>query len=306
MSWSHPVELGRGAGIVPRSSVDEARPHGTGQLQEFADDRVADRGAARHAFTVPVVRSVGVSPMSMQPGGPAERPTPANPLLDEYHRVMANGTGVDDTREQLIQTYGFGIPTAEAIQAIRRWSPAGVVEIGAGTGYWAHLLHQREIDVVAFDVEPAPSSQSAWFAGTRPWHPVHRGDHGHAGHHPARTLLIVWPTKNETWAAEALQLYHVAGGECFVYVGEGPGGRTGDDVFHARLGELTACAQCRYGSMTSPCICSVDALWQRAEDISLPHWPHCDDNLHIYIRRAHPTSPRARRTRWGGRRPWQR
>jgi hypothetical protein len=151
------------------------------------------------------------------------------------------------------------------------------------------------VDVVAFDIAPAPAAQNRWFAGTRAWHPVHHGDHDVVGHHAERTLLVVWPTKNEMWAATAVERYHDAGGECLVYVGEGPGGRTGDDVFHALLGELTMCVECEYGSTTSPCICSVEARWRRSETVALPHWPDYHDDLDIYTRRLRRARPRWRR-----------
>ena len=238
------------------------------------------------APTVPAVCRQHLSPMSRPPKGSARRLTLENPLLDAFNQTTATAADAGDTRDELIARYGFAVPTDQALDAIRRCSPDGVIEVGAGTGYWAHMLHQRGIDVVAFDIEPAPSPQNTWFAGTRPWHPVQHGDHEMAGRHPERTLLIVWPTKNEVWAAEAVTRYHDAGGAHLVYVGEGPGGRTGDDVFDALLGELTACAQCRYGSTTSPCICSVDARWHRTETVALPHWSGYDDDLHIYTRQA--------------------
>ena len=111
---------------------------------------------------------------------------------------------------------------------------------------------------------------------------MHTADHNVVERFAERTLLIVWPTKNETWAASTIKLYHEAGGACVVYVGERPGGRTGDDVFHALLGELTTCVQCEYGSMTSPCICGIDVMWWRTESIALPHWPGHDDALYVY------------------------
>lgn len=232
------------------------------------------------------------------PVGSGSQKVLANPMLDAFEKATAAGH-IDGMRRQLITRYGFAVPSDEALTTIERCSPQGVVELGAGTGYWAFLLQQRGIDVVAFDVEPAPSERNEWFAGTQPWHPVHRGDHGVVGQHPRRTLLIVWPTKNEIWAATALERYYDAGGECVAFVGEGPGGHTGDDVFHALLGELTTCLQCEYGSTTSPCICSVEPRWSRSETIALPHWSGYHDDLHIFIRRPLRTRP----PRWRSRRP---
>ena len=67
---------------------------------------------------------------------------------------MRGDVDVEDTRRELIAKYGFAVPTNEALDAVGRCSPSGVVEVGAGTGYWAHLLQQRGVDVAAFDIEP--------------------------------------------------------------------------------------------------------------------------------------------------------
>jgi hypothetical protein len=223
------------------------------------------------------------SPNGRGTDGPT-RSTAANPLLEAFHAAAALGPDTDERRTAAISTYGFAIPCEEALDAIERWSPDGVVEIGAGTGYWAGLLHRRGVDVVAFDIEPAPSPRNAWFAGTQPWHPVHPGDHDRVREYPGRTLLLVWPTNNEIWAAAALEAYREAGGRCVVFVGEGPGGRTGDAVFHAMLGELTSCLQCGYRAMREPCICGVEARWRRTETVALPQWPGFADALRVYVR----------------------
>jgi hypothetical protein len=219
--------------------------------------------------------------------------TAANPLLDAFEAALVSGADIVEARNLSIAKYAFAIPTDQALDRIRQCSPVGVVEIGAGAGYWARGLDRRGVDVAAFDIEPPPSPANTWFAGTPPWHPVQRADQHVVCDHPGRTLLIVWPTKNEVWAADAVDRYFDAGGQCVAYVGEGPGGRTGDDVFHALLGELVTCVQCAYGSTTSPCICGVTARWSRIDTIALPHWPGYHDDLHLYGRR--PPRPPARR-----------
>jgi hypothetical protein len=221
-----------------------------------------------------------------------------NPLLDVVQSAAASAAGLNnEARTAMIAMYAFGIPTQSAVDTIRRWSPVGVVEIGAGNGLWAHALHERAVSVEAFDLHPAPSPDNQWFAGARPWHSVTTGDHSVVERFAERTLLIVWPTKNETWASSALKRYHAAGGTCVVYVGERPGGHTGDDMFHALLGEIRTCVHCEFGSLTSACICDVEALWRRAESLDLPHWPGHEDDLNIYtpIRRGNQTSPNPRR-----------
>ena len=222
-----------------------------------------------------------------------------NPLLDAIKRAAANAADLNEgSQTAMIAMYAFAVPTERALDTIRHWSPGGVVEIGAGNGLWARALHERDVRVDAFDIHPAPSPHNQRFAGARPWHPVHTGDHNIVERFADRTLLIVWPTKNETWAASAIKRYHDAGGACVIYVGEQPGGRAGDDMFHALLGEITTCLHCEYGSLASACICGVKPLWQRAESIDLPHWPGHEDDLHVYtpLTGGHGTmsSPRRR------------
>lgn len=218
----------------------------------------------------------------------------ANPLLDFYNAAMALPATTTQPRAEAIRTYGFAIPTDDALEHIQRYSPDGVVEIGAGTGYWAHLLDRRGVDVRAFDIEPAPSSANKWFDGTLPWHRVETADHTVVGQLPSHTMLIVWPTKNDTWASAALEQYHAAGGRCVAFVGELNGERTGDEAFHAHLGNVERCLQCAYGVLTSPCICDIHQLWTRHTTAVLPHWPGYNDDLHIYVRLDRPTTRQRR------------
>lgn len=213
-----------------------------------------------------------------------------NPLLSVHARTKGS-VGPDGVyREALVAQYGFAIPTDDALRTIARWSPRGVVEVGAGVGYWARLLADRGTDVLAYDIAPPPSERSQWFAGSTPWYHVAPADDTIAARHTERTLLLIWPTCGAPWPARALELFFAEGGSRVAYVGEGPGGRTGDDVFHARLGEISTCTACRLGVQDRPCICSAPALWRRVDRVELPHWDGFSDDLFLYVR--------ARRPRW--------
>ena len=229
---------------------------------------------------------------------PALRGPPAlhNPALHEFARQRSSlrRDWTDQVRVDVVRRFAFAVPTAEAVEAVRRFAPEGVVEIGAGTGDWAYVMAQTGIDVAAFDVAPAPNPDRKWFGTTASWHPVQLGDESTVERFPDRALLLVWPTRNEVWPADALARYRRAGGCRVIYVGEGPGGRTGDDVFHARLGDLIGCSQCRLGAVLSPCICTVTADWQRRGTVALPHWPGYHDDVHLYK----PADPPRDRHRW--------
>jgi hypothetical protein len=212
-----------------------------------------------------------------------------NELLAAFH------AGAD--RDDATARFAFAVPTDEALDAIVAVSPGGVVELGAGTGYWAYLLHDRGIDVVAYDADPPPSPTNPWFAGSEPWFPVQPGTEEAVEQHSARTLLLVWPTRNEDWPAAAAERFHRAGGRTLVYVGEPPGGATGDDRLQALLGGLDDCVPCRYGVLDAPCVCGTPHLWRAERVVPLPHWPGRSDDLVVHRRddRARAISARPRR-----------
>lgn len=187
-------------------------------------------------------------------------------------------------QEALLRRYGFAVPTEAALDEIAHRSPAGVVELGAGVGYWARQLSERCLEVVAYDIEPPPSARNHWFAGSTPWYPIARADERVVADHPDRSLLLIWPTRSETWAADALVSYHEAGGACVLYVGDGPGGRTGDPTFHAILGELGGCLACTLGVTDTPCTCNARQLWRRIAEVPLPSWQADDVRLFVYDR----------------------
>ena len=187
-------------------------------------------------------------------------------------------------RDELISRYAFAIPDAGALTAIADFSPAGVVELGAGTGFWAHLLDERGVDVVAYDTAPAPSGDNQWFAGRRAWFDVRTGGQNVIDKHSDRTLLVVWPTRNEDWPGDAVQRFAAAGGTRLAYVGEPPGGCTGDDLFFALIGELDRCWACAFGIVTAPCVCGVIPLFTRQRAVALPHWTGFTDDLGLYVR----------------------
>ena len=56
---------------------------------------------------------------------------------------------------------GFAIPTREALDAIvKHASTRGIVEMGAGTGFWAAMLRNHGANVLAFDRDPPDADES--------------------------------------------------------------------------------------------------------------------------------------------------
>ncbi len=232
-----------------------------------------------------------------------------NPLWVAWSDAVANGQD-PAARQVLIERYAFAIPDDPALDAIQAVSSQGVIELGAGTGYWARLLIDRGTDVVAFDTAPAPSPLNTWFPASTAWAPVSSGDETSIDDFGERTLLLVWPTTNEDWAADAIHRFAAVGGGTLVYVGERFGGRTGDDRFHAMIGEVDRCWSCAYRTATSACVCGVIPLFRPIQIVGIPHWKGFEDDLRIFVRdlNAEPLSEQAlgdvRRRLLGGR--WRR
>ena len=225
------------------------------------------------------------------------RPLAGNPYLEAWERSMAGARPVEDP-DELVATFGFAVPTPEALLLIAAHSPQGVIELGAGTGYWARMLHEHHVDVVAYDIAPPPSEHNTWFAGRHTWFRVEVGDERVVAMHPERTLLLVWPTWNESWAADAAKLHLDNSGRYLVYVGERPGGRTGDLRLHALLDLVGPCLACSYGVDNVPCTCDVTARWRLRTELPLPSFDDRDDQ-HLYVFAAPgPSTQRARRRGW--------
>jgi hypothetical protein len=222
-------------------------------------------------------------------------PLNGNPMLEAFEHWSIDPRSSSQARADAVQRYAFATPTDEAVQAIKQAATSGVVELGAGTGYWARLLHDAGVDVMAFDLHPPPFLKNEFFPAATPWFPVMPGDERAVARFPNRLLLLVWPTQDETWPATALRVFHGAGGDQVAVVGEGSGGRMGDLTFHAMLGEQPRCLQCHYGALTSQCTCEIEPQWQLTRRVPLPHWAPWEDDLFLYKRRVHTRESLLRR-----------
>ncbi len=169
------------------------------------------------------------------------------------------------SRSRHTHVYAYAIPTQRAIVTISRFAP--IVEIGAGTGYWAWLLRQIGTDIVCYDSRPptADSDENRFHTASKCWTEVLRGNETALDEHPSRTLFLCWPPAGDAMAFRALKRY---GGEVFLYVGEMPLANevracTGDDQFFQLLSEH----------------------WAPAHSVALPKWEFCWDRLYVFSRR---------------------
>lgn len=168
----------------------------------------------------------------------------------------------DACRDRICQWSAFACPDREATSLIRQFcSPSeSLLELGAGTGYWAHQLRKEGIKVVATDKTGSSSTLEnsaanmneyhGWFPHWSTVQPLSasfslagkakKGGSGHSVKDLARAcsvLLLVYPPPNESMAADALRSFR---GDRFIYAGEFRGD-TGDKHFEAALHRDWSC-----------------------------------------------------------------
>jgi len=164
-------------------------------------------------------------------------------------------------RGQFIRQFGFAIITSDVIKMICGYGP--LVEVGSGSGYWAYELRRAGIDVIATD--PATGKYDVLGKGfghwETPWLEIERITGVEAvERYPERSLLTVWPDYDMPWAAETLRAFKAT---TVLYVGEGQGGCTADDDFHAQI---------------EKCFDEVENIW-------LPQFDGIHDRLEVWKRK---------------------
>lgn len=115
----------------------------------------------------------------------------------------------------LAQRFAYVLPQPHLLDVIRRYSP--LVELGAGTGYWAYLLRLTGADVIAYDIAPLGGRRpNRYHSDVRPWTQVRYGDVNALSKHMGRLLFLCWPPRfSNLW--ESLRFYR---GEFVLYIGD--------------------------------------------------------------------------------------
>ena len=116
----------------------------------------------------------------------------------------------------LAQLYAYVFPDADALSALANLGP--LVEIGAGTGYWAYRLRSLGADVIAFDIAPPDEEKpNRYHAKTPVWSSVLAGDHSVLSAFTDRALFLCWPPLFSD-LGETLSYYQ---GDVVAIVGDG-------------------------------------------------------------------------------------
>lgn len=183
---------------------------------------------------------------------------PPNPYEAAYLAAGGSSLLAYEHRRRLVNKYSWAIPNDAALEAIAALGP--IVEMGSGAGYWASLLRERGVDVVAYDAKPY---RNLWIQGVDEvfsrFTSVRCGGPKKLRRHSDRTLFLCWPPYDDTMARDCLLNYS---GNTVAYVGEGMGGCTGNDEFHHQL----------------------NTHWDLEREVQIPVWYGIHDSLFIYRR----------------------
>jgi len=179
-----------------------------------------------------------------------------NPYLNKFESIVNKSDRFSALpyykRQDLVKKYAWAVPDENAIEKIVSYSP--IVEIGAGSGYWAWLIEQAGGDIICYDKSPWDDSYSE----------VSKAEESAVNEHADRSLFLCWPPLcwpplSTDMGSNALSHYE---GDAVLYIGEGKGGCTANDEFHRKL--------------------EID--YNLEEVVDIPQWPSVYDSLYIYKR----------------------
>jgi hypothetical protein len=112
--------------------------------------------------------------------------------------------------------YPYAVPTEAALRLLAQHQP--LLEIGAGSGYWAWLLRQMHVDILAYDHDPPDGTyRNAYFEGVHLWTEVLEGGPEMVREHPNRALFLCWPPPGIPMTEECLAMFQ---GDVVLYAGE--------------------------------------------------------------------------------------
>jgi hypothetical protein len=186
----------------------------------------------------------------------------ADPLLPDTLRKWNDGC-----RVWPCHLYSFATPTWEAVAKLASFGP--VLEVGAGTGYWTHMLRTYfpAVQVVAYDKDPpvvqGKGRPNDYHGESRGWTAVLRGGPETSAQHRGHTLFLCYPPPDNAMALLALRSY---AGATVCYVGEWQGD-SGTKGFETLLSASFRCEEIvplpNWGDT-----CYSMMVWKRRTDVA--------------------------------------
>lgn len=163
----------------------------------------------------------------------------------------------------LMDKYSWAIPDSRSLRILSNFSP--LIEIGCGKAYWAYLLRNRGVDIIAVDKYVDPTTCWTNIVTSGPEILSHHMSKG-------RNLFLCYPDDTENMAIDCLDNFE------------------GDYIIH--VGELVACGGTFSGAPQAPFgrTTSSEFQIQLMEDfhclliVDLPRFPFSKDTLSVWKR----------------------
>ena len=141
-----------------------------------------------------------------------------------YQKVMEQMTPLYESynidpfmlRGYMVKRFSWAIPSWEAIKAIRSFGKDGILEVGAGNGYWSYLINMNQHICTPCDKIPS-----------KKWSVVKTTSSFMLKNNINKSLMLCWPCYAEEWSSNVLKSYLEKGGKKLIFIGEGRGGCTG-------------------------------------------------------------------------------
>jgi len=159
-------------------------------------------------------------------------------LLSKKYPYYVDGKPTN-IRYHLTSKFAWAIPDDETLKALANLK-RDIVEIGAGTGYWARLLSNRNVNIVVYDICPVDACvdskglyrgskyRNEFFDTDHSFFNVQHGDFNSVCLHPDRALLLCWPPYKSSLALDTSYAY---GGDMLIFIGETQNGCTSNAEF---------------------------------------------------------------------------
>ncbi|MBW4642946.1 MAG: hypothetical protein KME23_08120 [Goleter apudmare HA4340-LM2] len=173
--------------------------------------------------------------------------------MNEYLQIFNQLSRSDrsEQRIELAKRFAWAVPNQEALQYLVSLSP--IIEIGAGSGYWAHLVQEAGGVIRAFDEQPYENCYCS-----NKWTEVEFGDPSTVAEYPDHTLFLCWPPMSRM-AYECLINY------------------SGDRVVY--IGDVDGCTGCDWFDFV------LKQDWVKELTIDIPRYPGVYDFLFSYRRK---------------------
>jgi hypothetical protein len=182
-----------------------------------------------------------------------------NVYLEKWKRIVEERPhGYSFERDSLVKKYSWAIPDTQALDTIVSLGKP-IIEMGAGTGYWARLLHDKGADIIAYDINP-PRQESNRYGHKKQYIHVYKGEPKILINYSHCALFLCWPPYDTDMAEVCLNNWN---GSHLIYIGERSGGCNGNDTFFNKIEE------------------EFNVLYE----YEIPQWPGLHDELMIFQRR---------------------